>query len=371
MAFVFANALISWHAKHGRVGMPWQNKRDPYAIWVSEIMLQQTQVSTVSERYLLFMKRFPTLSSLANAPIDDVMALWSGLGYYSRARNLHRCAQKIMREHSGKFPRDLDALESLPGIGRSTAGAIAAFAYDVHAPILDANVKRVLSRFHGIEGDLQDRETIKQLWVRAQAQLPKASIKMPIYTQALMDFGATWCTPKQARCISDEARCPMMNNCLAYQTNRVDKIPAKKKKSASPSFQTSIFLIQSGEFILLERRAPKAIWGGLYSLIELPWEPQSKDIALMTVRNARKILSKTLLGDKALDIDFKQIMSVQTSSVIQHVFSHRRLQMYPYLVSLKRKWTISHPNLIWIKRANIVEIGLPQPIRVFLESSSR
>lgn len=209
--------------------MPWQNKRDPYAIWVSEIMLQQTQVSTVSERYLLFMKRFPTLSSLANAPIDDVMALWSGLGYYSRARNLHRCAQKIMSEHSGKFPRDLDALESLPGIGRSTAGAIAAFAYDVHAPILDANVKRVLSRFHGIEGDLQDRETIKQLWVRAQAQLPKASTKMPIYTQALMDFGATWCTPKQARCISDEARCPMMNNCLAYQTNRVDKIPAKKK----------------------------------------------------------------------------------------------------------------------------------------------
>ena len=128
MAFVFANALISWHAKHGRVGMPWQNKRDPYAIWVSEIMLQQTQVSTVSERYLLFMKRFPTLSSLANAPIDDVMALWSGLGYYSRARNLHRCAQKIMSEYSGEFPRDLDALESLPGIGRSTAGAIAAFA---------------------------------------------------------------------------------------------------------------------------------------------------------------------------------------------------------------------------------------------------
>jgi A/G-specific adenine glycosylase len=163
----------------------------------------------------------------------------------------------------------------------------------------------------------------------------------------------------------------MMNNCLAYQTNRVDEIPAKKKKSASPSFQTSIFLIQSGEFILLERRAPKKIWGGLYSLIELPWEPQSKDIALMTVRNARKILSKTLLGDKALDIDFKQIMSVQTSSVIQHVFSHRRLQMYPYLVSLNQKWTISHPNLIWIKRANIAEIGLPQPIRVFLESSSR
>ena len=371
MAFNFANVLIAWHAKHGRTGMPWQNIQDPYAIWVSEIMLQQTQVRTVTERYSLFLKRFPTLKALANAPIDDVMTLWSGLGYYSRARNLHRCAQKIMVEHGGEFPRKPDVLESLPGIGRSTAGAIAAFAYEQRTPILDANVKRVLSRFHGIKGDLQDQKTIQQLWVRAQAQLPKASIKMPIYTLALMDFGATWCTPKQPKCLGAQSLCPMTKHCVAYQTKRVNEIPAKKKKSASPSFQTFIFLIQCGEFILLERRAPKAIWGGLYSLIELPWQPQSHDIPLMTVRNARKLLSKTLLGDKALDIDYKQIISVQTSSVIQHVFSHRRLQMQPHLVLLKQKWQVSHPNLLWVKRKDLAEIGLPQPIRTFLESSSR
>jgi len=371
MAFNFANQLIAWHAEHRRTGMPWQNTRDPYAIWVSEIMLQQTQVSTVTERYQLFMKRFPTLKSLAKAPIDDVMALWSGLGYYSRARNLHRCAQIIMVEHGGDFPRTREALESLPGIGRSTAGAITAFAFEERSPILDANVKRVLSRFYGIEGDLQDQKTIKELWLKAEAQLPSVTAKMPIYTQALMDFGATWCTPKHAKCLEVKAQCPMTRHCTAYQTKRVNEIPAKKKKSASPSFQTSIFLIQYGEFILLERRAPKAIWGGLYSLIELPWEPQSKDITLMTVRNAQALLSKTLLGDKALDIDYKQIMSVQTSSVIQHVFSHRRLQMYPYLVSLNKKWHINHPSLMWIKRKDLAEIGLPQPIRMFLESSSR
>jgi A/G-specific adenine glycosylase len=207
--------------------------------------------------------------------------------------------------------------------------------------------------------------------LKAEAQLPSVTAKMPTYTQALMDFGATWCTPRQPKCLEAQAQCPMTRHCTAYKTKRVNEIPAKKKKSASPSFQTSIFLIQCGEFILLERRAPKAIWGGLYSLIELPWEAQSKDITLMTVRNARKILSKTLLGDKALEVDYKQIMSVQTSSVIQHIFSHRRLQMYPYLVSLNKKWHVSDPSLMWVKRKDLAEIGLPQPIRIFLESSSR
>ena len=220
MAFNFANQLIAWYAEHGRTGMPWQNTRDPYAIWVSEIMLQQTQVSTVTERYQLFLKRFPTLKSLAKAPIDDVMALWSGLGYYSRARNLHRCAQIIMAEHGGDFPQTREALESLPGIGRSTAGAIAAFAYEERSPILDANVKRVLSRFYGIEGDLQDQKTIKELWLKAEAQLPRVAAKMPTYTQALMDFGATWCTPKHAKCLEVQAQCPMTRHCTAYQTNR-------------------------------------------------------------------------------------------------------------------------------------------------------
>lgn len=368
----FAATIIRWHAKHGRTGLPWQNQRDPYAIWVSEIMLQQTQVSTVKVRYQLFMKRFPTVKSLANAQIDDVMALWSGLGYYSRARNLHRCAQTIMTEFSGEFPRNVDQLESLPGIGRSTAGAIAAFAYQAHTPILDANVKRVLSRFFGIAGDLQNQQTTQQLWLRAEELLPKSAEKMPIYTQALMDFGATWCTPKHAKCMAElSPQCPMMKSCLAYQTNRVHEIPAKKKKSVSTSFQTQMFLVECGQFILLERRPPKAIWGGLYSLLELPWEQQGAAPVKITLDTASKLIKQTALGGQQISINAGQIISVEACKAIDHIFSHRRLKIYPYVVQLNKKWPLRSGNLIWVKKSDLSQIGLPQPIRLFLESSSR
>jgi len=368
----FATTIIRWHAKYGRTGLPWQNKRDPYAIWVSEIMLQQTQVSTVKERYQLFMKRFPTVKSLANAQIDEVMALWSGLGYYSRARNLHRCAQTIMTEFSGEFPRNIDQLESLPGIGRSTAGAITAFAYQAHTPILDANVKRVLSRFFGIAGDLQNQKTTEELWLKAQELLPKSAEKMPVYTQALMDFGATWCTPKQAKCMAEpSAQCPMMKSCFAYQSNRVYEIPAKKKKSASPSFQTQMFLVECGEFVLLERRPPKAIWGGLYSLLELPWEQLDVAPVKITLHNAPKLIKQTVLGEQQISINDRQIISVTACNPIDHIFSHRRLKIYPYILQLKKKWSLTPGNVMWVKKSHLGQIGLPQPIRLFLESSSR
>lgn len=368
----FASTIIRWHVKHGRTNLPWQNKRDPYAIWVSEIMLQQTQVSTVKERYKLFIKRFPTVKSLAKAQIDEVMALWSGLGYYSRARNLHRCAQTIMTEFSGEFPRDVDQLESLPGIGRSTAGAIAAFAYQARTPILDANVKRVLSRFLGITSDLQNQKTTQQLWAKAQDLLPKSAEKMPIYTQALMDFGATWCTPKRAQCIAEPSpQCPMMKTCLAYQSNRVNEIPAKKKKTVSPSFQTQIFLVECGEFVLLERRAPKAIWGGLYSLPELPWQVRNGAPTKITVQNAPKWMKQTTLGSQQILMNDGQIISVEACKEIDHIFSHRRLRIFPHIIRVKKKWQLGLDHLIWIKKSNLGQIGLPQPIRLFLESSSR
>ena len=186
----FAAALLRWHQQDGRSGLPWQNLHDPYAIWISEIMLQQTQVSTVLERYPRLMQRFPTVQALAAAPLDDVLAEWSGLGYYSRARNLHACAKQIVRDYGGHFPQELTQLESLAGIGRSTAGAIAAFAFNLRTPILDANVKRVLARLFGIKGPVQSKAVSDQLWQLAQTLLPQEAKLMPRYTQALMDFGA-------------------------------------------------------------------------------------------------------------------------------------------------------------------------------------
>lgn len=351
--------------------MPWQNKHDPYAIWVSETMLQQTQVKTVAERYPVFMKRFPSVTALANATLDEVMVLWSGLGYYTRARNLHRCAQVIMSQYFGEFPREIESLEALPGIGRSTAGAIAAFAYQARTPILDANVKRVLSRFYGVEGDLQNQKSIQLLWRKAHELLPKVPEKMPAYTQALMDFGATWCTPKQAVCLDQKAPCPMMKHCFAYQRKQVDHIPAKKKKAASPEFQSQMFLIQCGEFILLERRAPKAIWGGLHSLVELPWEKVGEPPKKVTIPNAPKLLKQTILVQEKIQIDYQQIISVEACQALDHIFSHRRLRIYPYRVQLRKKWLIGQTNLIWVQKSKLGDIGLPQPIRVFLESSSR
>lgn len=371
MGFRFSQALIRWSKHYGRQGLPWQGQRDPYAIWVSEIMLQQTQVSTVMERYPQFMRQFPTVKALAKADLDEVMALWSGLGYYSRARNLLRCAQQIMAEYAGQFPNSAQELEKLPGIGRSTAGAIAAFAFEERAPILDANVKRVISRFFGITGDQQNHKTVQLLWEHATALLPKSKSQMPLYTQALMDFGATWCTPKNAKCQSQDRSCPMMSECKAYELGQVDRIPAKKKKKQSPTFTTNIFLIRYQDEILLERRPPKAIWGGLYSLIETPWQPIDQKLNRSKPIDITGLLHQTILSNKLSKGNIGSIASIEEGHVIEHIFSHRRLRMQPWIIHLKRKWPHSSAALDWICTRRLKEYGLPQPIRVFLESSSR
>jgi A/G-specific adenine glycosylase len=371
MGFRFSQALIRWSKQYGRQGLPWQGHQDPYAIWVSEIMLQQTQVGTVMERYPQFMRQFPTVKALATADLDAVMALWSGLGYYSRARNLHRCAQQIMAEYAGQFPRTVEELEKLPGIGRSTAGAIAAFAFEERAPILDANVKRVISRFFGITGDQQSHKTVQLLWEHATAILPKSKSQMPVYTQALMDFGATWCTPKGAKCQSQDQSCPMMTECKAYALSQVDRIPAKKKKKQSPVFATHIFLIRYQDEVLLERRPPKAIWGGLYSLIETPWQPIAQKLDHSKPIDVTNLLNQTVLANQLSKRDNGSIASIEESHAIEHIFSHRRLRMQPWIIHLKRKWPCSNATLDWISTSRLKEYGLPQPIRVFLESNSR
>ncbi len=262
----FARRLIAWQRAHGRHDLPWQDSRDPYRIWLSEIMLQQTQVAAVIPYYQRFLARFPDVASLAQAPLDAVLAHWSGLGYYARARNLHRAAITIMARHEGRFPVNSAALLELPGIGRSTAAAIAAFAADERSAILDGNVKRVLARHFAIDGFPGRPPIERALWALAESLLPDQD--MACYTQALMDLGASVCTRARPRC-SD---CPLIESCAARAADAVACYPAPRPQRTRPQRQVTLWLLRSGpaggERLLLERRPPSGIWGGLWSLPE-------------------------------------------------------------------------------------------------------
>uniref|UniRef100_UPI0035C9E083 A/G-specific adenine glycosylase n=1 Tax=uncultured Caballeronia sp. TaxID=1827198 RepID=UPI0035C9E083 len=262
----FSTRLIAWQRVHGRHDLPWQNTRDAYRIWLSEIMLQQTQVSTVIPYYARFLERFPDVDTLAAAPVDDVMALWAGLGYYSRARNLHRCADVVATEHGGAFPRTVDELAELPGIGRSTAAAIASFAYGARATILDGNVKRVLARVFGVEGFPGEKKVENAMWTLAESLLPDAAHKDEVtaYTQGLMDLGATLCVRGKPDC----ARCPFAPDCVANVTGRQKQLPTARPKKTVPTRKTWMLVLQDGDTVLLEKRPPTGIWGGLWSLPE-------------------------------------------------------------------------------------------------------
>ena len=289
----FSKKLITWHIAYGREGLPWQGVKDPYAVWVSEIMLQQTQVATVLERYPRFMKRFPNVQVLAAAPIDDVLAEWAGLGYYSRARNLHACAQQVMHDFSGRFPQDPLLLAQLKGIGCSTAGAITAFAFEGRAPILDANVKRVLARLFGIEEAIQEKKTNDRLWSLAEQLLPLATHDMPVYTQALMDFGATWCTSRKPACLTEGRKCPFAKECQANLSNLVLELPRKSPKAKSPEFDCDMMLMRCGNSVLLQKRPDTAIWGGLWSLPESVWRPRLHQEQLTNNLSAHELFQLT------------------------------------------------------------------------------
>jgi A/G-specific adenine glycosylase len=367
LSATFAEKLIAWHARSGRSGLPWQGNRDPYEVWVSEIMLQQTQVTTVLERYPRFMKRFPTVQALASAPIDDVLAEWAGLGYYSRARNLHACAQQVMQDFGGQFPRDPQALEKLKGIGRSTAGAIAAFAFHERAPILDANVKRILARLYAVEGAVQDKKTNDQLWQLAIDLLPKNAKDMPVYTQALMDFGATWCTARKPVCLSAEKKCPFERSCQANLSNQVLDLPQKKVKIKSPEFVCNMLLLRSGNFILLQKRPDKAIWGGLWSLPESEWI--SKELEQQSLVN-QKTLLKAILATENMSAWQKHCHQITLGQRIKHVFTHRCLWIQVWHITASNKTAPLDPSLKWVSLGQLGRYGLPQPIKVLLQGLS-
>lgn len=363
----FSEKLIAWHARSGRSGLPWQGNRDPYAVWVSEIMLQQTQVATVLERYPRFMKRFPTVKKLASAHIDEVLAEWAGLGYYSRARNLHDCAQQVVKEFAGQFPSDPILLEQLKGIGRSTAGAIAAFAFHVKAPILDANVKRILARLFAVEGPLQDKAVNDRLWQLAGQLLPAKAKDMPVYTQALMDFGATWCTARKPVCLDNEKKCPYEKQCQANLSDQVLSLPHKTLKAKSPEFDCDMLLVRSGNFILLQKRPSKAIWGGLWSLPESVWI--TKSTPKKSIPRLQNLFAAALPEEGATPW-LKACKVVKAGPQIKHVFTHRRLWMQIWHVNAPKLVEPQSSNLKWVPLIQLGRYGLPQPIKVLLQGLS-
>jgi A/G-specific adenine glycosylase len=265
----FATRMVSWQRTHGRHGLPWQHTQDPYRVWLSEIMLQQTQVATVIDYYARFLEKFPTVIDLANADIDEVLALWAGLGYYARARHLHACAKSVATHWQGQFPPNSTALQTLPGIGPSTAAAIAAFCYGERAAILDGNVKRVLARHFGVETDISQAATVKTLWAIAQREVPSLALTsrepdaMARYTQGMMDLGATVCTRHQPKC----AACPVRSSCVALKQDAVERLPLKAKKSRDkPTREVDLLWLTCQESVLLEKRPSAGVWGSLWCL---------------------------------------------------------------------------------------------------------
>lgn len=327
----FQKKVIDYYRQHGRKHLPWQGTTDAYRIWLSEIMLQQTQVTTVIPYYETFLEQFPTINDLAQADEDEVMHLWSGLGYYSRARNLHKAAKQVADEFNGEFPKDAELIETLPGVGRSTAGAIAAFAFDQPTAILDGNVKRVLARCYGIEGWAGKSSVLKDLWQRAEENTPKKHTAQ--YNQAMMDLGAVVCTRSKPKCDS----CPLNAKCYAYLNDKIPQLPGKKPKKARPKRSVYWLICLENNQVLLHKRPPSGIWGGLWSFPEIE---QTESMPA-----------------------YKQKLAAFT-----HKFSHYDLEVQPLLVKNVTNTGIMEP----IKQDSfaldqLAKIGLPTPVTRVLE----
>jgi A/G-specific adenine glycosylase len=339
-----ARTLIRWHADHGRHDLPWQHERTPYRVWISEIMLQQTQVSTVIGYYQRFMQRFPDVGALADAPLDEVLHLWSGLGYYSRARNLQCAAQRIVSEFGGQLPQQPAQLAQLPGIGRSTAAAIVALAGGRREAILDGNVKRVLARYFGIQGALGERATERELWDRAEQCTP--STQIAVYTQAIMDFGATLCTRRQPRC----QQCPLQAGCVAYVSGRVAQLPARRARALRRT-RGVVMLLASREDggVLLRRRPAHGVWGGL-------WAPPEFDSL-----EAAAHFCGTALGGAELE-------AVPLPRV-RHAFTHFDLDITPVRAHCAGvAMLMEGAEVLWYNAREPARIGLPAPIAALLSN---
>lgn len=340
----FAARVVRWQEENGRHGLPWQATHDPYRIWLSEIMLQQTQVATVIPYYERFLSRFPDVGSLAAAPEDDVLALWSGLGYYARARNLHKAAKDVVARLDGRFPGTFDELESLPGIGRSTAGAIAAFSSGEVRPILDGNVRRVLSRHAGIPGDPSSAATLSALWAEATQRLPRRGIEQ--YTQGMMDLGAAICSTRKPACMV----CPVAEDCIARLEDRTGELPGKRVRAAGRRKRTAMLVIVLKGEVLLEKRPPSGIWGGLWSLPEIG-EMADPQVALA-------------------DWGFTAA-KIEALEPFEHAFTHYTLDVFPWRIEVGKAAPLAAQRAaIWLPLADIAGAALPSPVRRLLKRVS-
>ena len=336
----FGNRVVAWQKKHGRHDLPWQNTRNPYAVWLSEIMLQQTQVVTVCDYFARFLQRFPTVQDLALAPEDAVLGLWSGLGYYSRARNLHRAAQQVVALHGGQFPSNAHTLQTLPGIGPSTAAAVASLCFGEAVPILDGNVKRVLTRFLAYPHDLSEAKHERALWDVARQMLPTKNVKqsMPIYTQGVMDLGATVCTPKQPAC----ERCPLQNDCQAHAQDQVMRYPVKSKKLKRSAEQWWLLWAQTANgAVWLVQRPATGVWASLYCL------PMFNDFAALAAVVPQSYRDR-----------------LQEMSSFKHVLTHKDLHLHVVRVRLPASVKLGEGQ--WHAAKSWPSLGLPAPVRKLL-----
>jgi A/G-specific adenine glycosylase len=345
----FAARLLAWFDLHGRKNLPWQRDPTAYRVWISEVMLQQTQVAAVIPYFERFMRTFPTVQELACAPLDEVLHLWTGLGYYARARNLHAGAKLLVERHGGEFPSDIEAVVALPGIGRSTAGAILALSRGERHPILDGNVKRVLARVFGIAGDPSTAPVLAEFWRQAAACTPESRIGA--YTQAIMDLGATLCTRARPAC----TLCPMTAVCTAAREGRQAELPGRKAKRVRRSRENFLLLAEtemvgaaSGRAILLERRPSPGIWGGLWS------PPQFDDEPAALAWCAREFGGP--------------VASLPALPAIDHAFTHFDLRLVPLHVVCTAPTRIAEGDTrLWYRLAAPPRVGLPQPIRALFE----
>jgi A/G-specific adenine glycosylase len=342
----FTQRLLAWFAIHGRHNLPWQQNPTPYRVWISEVMLQQTQVATVIPYYERFMTRFPDVGSLAAAPLDEVLHLWTGLGYYARARNLRACAQVLVAHHGGEFPQGIDAVLALPGIGKSTAGAILALSRAERHPILDGNVKRVLARVFGIAGDPGSAAVLATLWVQSDQCTPTISVGE--YTQAIMDLGATVCSRTNPACTV----CPMSNGCVAALEGRQSELPGMKQKRARGSREATLLIAETGSdgsmAVLVERRPAAGLWGGL-------WSPPQFESEFAALDWVRREIGEPERGSQHL-------------SPIHHAFTHFDLRLNPVRVKCGPSLSVHDGNdRLWYRLQDPPRVGLPQPILKLFE----
>lgn len=338
----FQAQVLAWFDQHGRKHLPWQQDQTPYRVWVSEIMLQQTQVATVIDYFQRFMARFPDVHALAAAPLDDVLHLWTGLGYYARARNLHRAAQQVVSDYDGHFPTgSVEALSALPGIGRSTAGAVISLATGQRAPILDGNVKRVLTRLHAIEGWTGQVAVERRLWALAEHYTPTE--RAGDFTQVMMDLGATLCTRKAPACLL----CPLVQWCEAHRFGRETDFPTPKPRKQVPTRHTQMLMLcNDNDEVLLEQRPAEGIWGGLWSF------PQFDEA---------KAVSDWIASSSVV------VQSQERWAVLTHVFSHFKLEITPVKVVCHGADTPNmFPSARWVSRHDLQGIGLSAPVKTLL-----